>query len=86
MKHLILRQLETEAALRVAERVAKSDIRNAVNQHAELQNDGAGGNLLLHFTGRDAGADPRWQGGRIKAQLFHAVTTQHRREAQLDHA
>ena len=86
MKHLILRQLETEAALRVAERIAKSDIRNAINQHAEFQNDGAGGHLLLHFNDRDAGTDPRWQGSRIEAQLLHAVTTQHRREAQLDHA
>ena len=74
MKHLVLRQLDLEATLRVIECVAKSDIGYAVNQHAEFQSDGAGGHLFVQFNGRYAGADPRGQGGWIEAQLFHAVT------------
>jgi len=73
MKHLVLWQLDLEIALRIGERVAKAEIGDAINEHAEFQHHVAGRNLFVQCTGLHAGGDPRWQCGRIKAQFFDAV-------------
>ncbi len=81
MEHLVLRQFDSEIALRIGQRVAETEIGNAIDEHAKLHHDVAGGNLFVQGAGLNAGADPRWQGGRVEAEFFDAVTAQHRREA-----
>ena len=73
MKHLVLRQLDLEIALCVRECVAKAEIGDAIDEHAEFQNNVAGGNLFMQHTGLHARGDPRRQSGRIEAQFFDTV-------------
>ncbi|MCF7786619.1 MAG: hypothetical protein K9N47_10890 [Prosthecobacter sp.] len=75
MKHLVLRQLDFEITLCGGERVAESEIGDAINKHAEFHYDVAGGNLFVQHTGLNTGGDPCWQRGRIETKFFNAVTT-----------
>lgn len=81
MKHLVLRQLDLEIALRVAERVAEAEVGDAIDEQAEFHHNVAGGNLFVQHTGMDTGGYPRWQCGRIKAQFFDTVAGQNGRES-----
>lgn len=74
MKHLVLRQLDPEIALRVGERVAEAEVGDAINEQAEFQHHVAGGNLFVQRTGLDVGGDPRREGGGVEAQFLHTVT------------
>lgn len=74
VKHLVLGQLDLEVALRVGERVAETEIGDAINEHAEFQHHVAGGNLFVQRAGLHAGGDPRGESGRVEAKFFHTVT------------
>ncbi len=74
MKDFVLRQFDLEITLRGGECVAEAEIRNTINKSAKLNDNAAGGNLLLQHAGRNAGGDPcRYHSG-IETEFFNAVT------------
>lgn len=81
MKHFVLWQLDPEITLGTGKSVAEAEIGNAVNEHAEFQDDVAGGNLLVQGAGLNTGGDPRGQGGRIEPEFFDAIAAQYSSEA-----